>query len=125
MKAADVARKNPNPQWMRIKSMYNDTDGSKLGQALLNVQFLIYDPLGNIEIERKLKDKSGKQPYTFFCQILRGFELAQQIDEEKLDTVVEVQIGNVRDKFRSDPKKGRFPDYNFFKTAEVTLQKEL
>ena len=38
---------------------------------------------------------------------------------------MEVQIGNVRDKFRSDPKKGRFPDYNFFKTAEVTLQKEL
>lgn len=60
MKAADVARKNPNPQWMRIKSMYNDADGSKLGQALLNVQFLIFDPLGNIEIERKLKDKSGK-----------------------------------------------------------------
>lgn len=46
MKAKDLAVKETIPQWVRIKSIYNNSSGNELGQILMNAQFLRFDPLG-------------------------------------------------------------------------------
>jgi hypothetical protein len=40
--------------------------------------------------DRPFKDKSGKQLYRFYYQIINGYELATAIDEDKLNTRVEI-----------------------------------
>lgn len=76
----------------------------------MNAQFLRFDPLGSFKPERVLKDKSGKQTYKFYYQILSGFELGSKLPEEHLETYVDLKIGNLpNDKCKTEPKSGRFP----------------
>ena len=89
MKARDVAKKDPTPQWTRIKRPYTDEQGPKLGQILLNVQFLGHDPP-----ERVLAERKGTQTYKFYYQIFSGFELANSLQSKDLDTRVAILIGN-------------------------------
>lgn len=119
--AKDVTRKAANPQWVRIKSPYNDVNASTLGQIMMNVQFLRHDPLGSFNPERVLVEKGKKQAYKFYYQILSGFEIATQIDEDKLDTCVEIQIGNLTGakKIRSEFSKGRYPVWNCIRWNDV------
>ena len=65
MKAKDLAVKETIPQWVRIKSIYNNSSGNELGQILMNAQFLRFDP-GGVQPNRVVKDKSGKQQYKFY-----------------------------------------------------------
>ena len=51
--------------------------------------FLRYNPLGG-NPERPFKDKSGKQQYRFYYQILNGYELATALPEDQLNTRVEL-----------------------------------
>jgi hypothetical protein len=60
-----VAFKNPKPQWLRIKSPFNDKAGSNPGQILLNCQLIRYNP--NVAApERVIKEKGGRQSYRFY-----------------------------------------------------------
>lgn len=88
----DVTSKNPKPQWLRIKTPTNDMSGGKPGQILMNVMFLRYNPLGG-NPDRPFKDKSGKQNYKFYQQILTGFEIATAIPSENLNLRCELQLG--------------------------------
>ena len=82
---------------MRIKTPTNDISGGKPGSILCNVNFFKFNPTMGIP-DRPFKDKSGKQPYRFYYQIINGYELATAIDEEKLNTRVEIQIGGAVNK---------------------------
>ena len=49
----------PKPNWYRLASPYNDTDGASPGLCLMNIQLLPYDATGVYNPERKKKEKAG------------------------------------------------------------------
>ena len=60
----------PKPNWLRLKSPYNDTGNTSVGLLMCNIQFLRFDPNGIYKPERVVKKKEGKQAYKFYFQIL-------------------------------------------------------
>ena len=125
LQAIDVMSRNPKPQWIRIKTPTNDISNGKPGSILCNVNFFKYNPLMGIP-DRNFRDKSGKQLYRFYYQIINGYELATAIDEEKLNTRVEIQIGGaVNKKIITKTSKGRYPQWLKIKHDDIMLEKEL
>jgi hypothetical protein len=39
-KAIEVSSSEPNPQWLDVKSPFNDISDARLGQIMANVQFM-------------------------------------------------------------------------------------
>ena len=62
MKAIEVTRYKPHPQWYDVKSPSNDISAANLGQIMCNVQFM--RNTANLP-KRKLLDK-GRKMYHFF-----------------------------------------------------------
>ena len=119
MKAKDLAVKETIPQWVRIKSIFNNSSGNELGQILMNAQFLRFDPSG-AQPNRVVKDKSGKQQYKFYYQILSGFELGSKLPGT-LKTSVELTIGGKTRKNWTPTKEGRFPQWMAIDCEDVHL----
>lgn len=128
IKAKNCLSKKPKPQWFRLSSPYNDTQGMNPGLLLCNIQFLKWDDQGVKNPERVLKKKTEKTQFRFYGHIHQGFELASALPEDKLDTYVSLQIGkNLSvDKFKTEPGKGRYPVWKYFSADEIVqLEKEL
>jgi len=118
----------PKPNWFRLKSPYNDSGNTNIGLLMCNIQFLRFDPTGLYKPERVIKKKEGKQQYKFYFQILSGFELASVIPEGKLNTRVELTIGNLSvdtGNLKTPFARGRYPVWNHFDSKDVMLEKEL
>lgn len=74
--------------------------------------------------------RTKQENYKMFYQIIHGFELASNIPPHKLETKVELMIGDctgnkvlkTKDKKGKDLyAKGRYPIWNYFNTASVKL----
>lgn len=92
----------------------------------MNVMFLRYNPLGG-NPDRPFKDKSGKQVYKFYQQILTGFEIATAIPSEDLNLRCELQLGGSQagKKLRTQQARGRYPKWNYFSEDDIYLEKEI
>ena len=69
--------------------------------------------------------RKKEQKYMFFYQIIHGFELASNIPAKKLNTKVELMIGDMvgpkvlktkDSKGKDKYAKGRYPIWNYFDT---------
>lgn len=61
--------------------------------ALMNVRIIRFDKEKIFNPEREFVKSKEKVTYKFYCQILQGFEIASNIDPEKLETSVAISIG--------------------------------
>ena len=80
---------------------------------MINVQFLRNDRLNNTSPERTFIDRGKKQSYTFFYQILSGLEIADAFSNMKLNTRVEISIGNLvgEKSIKTKYSEGRYPQW--------------
>ena len=76
-------------------------------------------------MEKNAKDVTQ---YKFYWQILQGFELATNIKAEKLNTQVQLAIGDItaeKGLLKTKHSQGRYPVWNKFSSCDVKLQSEL
>jgi len=128
VKTVDCISTKSRPDWYRLKSPYNDTGSKNIGSLQANIQVLRYDKDKLYNPERKLTKRRGKQQYKFFFHILSGFELATGIPEEKLNTRVQIKIGNLdvaKDGLETKHKQGHYPIWNECAVKDVSLELEL
>jgi hypothetical protein len=124
IKARDCLSVRPKPQWLRLSSPYNDTDGQNPGLLLCNIQFLRFDENGVFNPERVLKKKTERMQYRLYAHIYQGFELAAALPENKLETRVQIQIGKTpsvasQKALCTKHRKGRYPVWSFFEGDEI------
>ena len=128
VKTVDCISTKSRPTWYRLKSPYNDTGSKNIGSLQANIQLLRYDKDRLYNPERKLTKRRGKQQYKFFFHILSGFELATGIPEDKLNTRVQIKIGNLdvaKDGLETAHKQGHYPTWNKCAVKDVSLELEL
>ena len=74
-----------------------------MGRLLINARLI---PADN-KVKRELKPRGRDIPYYFFAQIFNGYELAPNVPEKDLLTMVEMKIGVVKQQKKGDGKKGQ------------------